>query len=304
MEKQQEHGRTMKGYLFAVIPTAIWSGNFIIARGLNQSITPVSLAFWRWFVAAVLILPFAYRHLAAERQIIRKHLPYLLVTAFLGVTLFNTLIYFAARSTTAINLSLISITFPIFIVLMTRILFHEKITLYKAAGIILVAAGVIFLITKGNPAQLLGLSFARGDLLMLGAALAFAFYSILLKKKPSGMGAWTLQASTFILGTLLLLPFFIADRIANPPIALSLPVILAVLYTGALASLLAFFLWSKAINTIGPSKSGMVYYSLPLFSGLWSILFLGEEVSILHLISLLLIVPGIIIANLEQKKRV
>jgi drug/metabolite transporter (DMT)-like permease len=103
--------------------TALWSGNFIIARGLSESIPPVSLAFYRWVVAAIVFLPFALKPLLREWDCLRTHLPYLSMTALLGVTLFNTLIYFAGHTTTALNLSLISITFPIVIVILSRIIY-------------------------------------------------------------------------------------------------------------------------------------------------------------------------------------
>ena len=129
-----ETRQIISGYLFAIAATAIWSGNFIIARGLNESIPPISLAFWRWVVAVIVFLPFALKPLIAERNILKQNLPYLCVTSLLGITIFNTLIYFAGHTTTAINLSLISITFPIFIIILSRIFFRELITINKGIG--------------------------------------------------------------------------------------------------------------------------------------------------------------------------
>lgn len=279
--------------------TAIWSANFIIARGLSNSITPITLAFWRWVVAVLVFLPFTYKKLISEWCTVKKHLPYLLLTAFLGITTFNTLIYFAGRTTTALNLSLISITFPIFIIIFSRFLFKELFTLNKAFGILLVAAGVISLITKGNFSSLLNLSFAIGDLWMLSASIIFAIYSILLRSKPEELSIWSLQLSTFILGLIMLFPFFIWNAITTPSPVFEIRTVLAILYVGIFASLTAFVLWNKAVVTVGPSKAGMVYYSLPLFSGLLAWFFLGEEISIIHFYSMLLIVPGILLANYE-----
>ncbi len=135
----------LSGYLFALAATAIWSGNFIIARGLSESITPISLAFWRWVVAVLVFLPFALKPLIAERNILKRHLPYLAITSLLGITVFNTVIYFAGHTTTAINLSLISITFPVFIVILSRFFFGETITVNRALGILLVATGIVLL---------------------------------------------------------------------------------------------------------------------------------------------------------------
>ena len=87
----------LAGYAFALGATAIWSGNFIVARGLSDSIPPVTLAFWRWVVATVVFLPFALKSLIAEWDMLKKHLPYLSITALLGVTIFNTLVYVAGH---------------------------------------------------------------------------------------------------------------------------------------------------------------------------------------------------------------
>jgi len=287
----------MSGYLFALGSTAIWAGNFAIARALNQSITPITLAFLRWTVAAVAILPFALKHLVAEKALVRKHFPYILITAALGITLFNTLIYFAGRSTTSVNMSLISITFPIFIILLSRIIYGEKITLNKVVGIVLVIAGILILITKGRLASLLSISFAPGDALMLLAALTFAVYSILLRRRPKAMSLWTLQASTFIVGVILLFPFFLWDRSTAPAVQVNTGLILAILYIGVLASLTAFVIWNKAIERVGASRAAMVYYSMPLISGILAFFVLGERIGLVHLYSLLLIVPGILVAN-------
>lgn len=302
MLNRQETRHIIAGYLFAIGATAIWSGNFIIARGLNDSIPPVSLAFWRWVVAVIVFLPFAWKPLIAEREILKKNLPYLCITSLLGITLFNTLIYFAGHTTTAINLSLISITFPVFIVIFSRFIFRELITINKSLGIGLVATGVVLLITKGTPSRLLHLSFAIGDLWMLVAAITFAVYSLLLKAKPKPLSIWAFQLSTFILGLMFLFPFYIWECLSLPSVEWHMKTVLSILYVGIFASLTAFVLWHKAIATLGPSKAGMIYYTLPLFSGVLAHLFLKEEILSIHIYSALFIVSGIVTANFESKK--
>jgi len=289
------------GYLFALGATAIWSGNFIIARDLNESIQPISLAFWRWVVAVLVLTPFAYKKLIAEWKVLKKNRLYLSIVSFLGVTIFNTLIYFAGHTTTAINLSLISITFPVFIVILSRVFYKEAITVNKAIGILLVLIGVVLLITKGELSKLLNLSFAIGDIWMLLAAIIFAFYSILLRKKPTELSVSGFQLSTFILGLVFMLPFFIWETLYSPPIQFESKTIFSILYVGIFASLTAYILWNKAIVKIGATNAGIIYYTLPLFSGFLAYIFLGEAIGMNHLYSLLFILSGIIIATLKKK---
>ncbi len=290
------------GYLFAIGATALWSGNFIVARGLNDSIPPVSLAFYRWFVAVIALTPFAIKNLIKEWPIIKSHLVYFSITSILGITIFNTLIYFAAHTTTAMNLSLIAITFPIFIILLSRIFYKEALTIKKGIGIILVLTGVLFLITKGNIAILADISFNIGDVWMLIAAIVFSVYNLFLKNKPDGISIKTLQLFTFILGLIFLFPFFLWEQTITPAIFFTTISVGAILYIGLFASLGAFFLWNNAIIILGPSKAGMIYYALPLFCGLLAHLFLKESVHLLHLYCMILIFSGIVITNHEPKK--
>jgi drug/metabolite transporter (DMT)-like permease len=273
-----------------------------LARGLSASIDPFALSFFRWTLASLAILPFSLKHIITGWPIIRKRLGYFSIVAFLGVTSFATLVYMAGRTTTALNLSLISITFPIFIIIFSRIFLKEKLSGLRTTGILLVLAGVVLLITKGNLKAFATMSFAPGDALVLLSSIAWAVYSLLLRKKPKELNIWALQGTTFILGWVFLAPFFLFGRADAAPIAWNAGIVLSILYVAFMASLAAFVLWNKAVEKLGASRAGIVYYSMPLFSGLLAYFLLGEAVGLVHLMSALLIVPGIVVANYSPKK--
>ncbi|HOX14334.1 MAG TPA: DMT family transporter [Spirochaetia bacterium] len=287
----------VKGYLFALAATAFWSGNHFIARALRESIPPVSLAFLRWAAATLAFLPFALPGAVRERRAVLRSLPYLALTALLGVSLFNTLIYYAGRTTTALNLSLISLIFPVIILLLSRIFLGERMPLRRLAGIAVVLAGVAVLVTKGRLDALRSIGFAPGDLLMLLAALVFSVYTLLLKRKPEGLSLSTLQFATFALGTLMLAPAFAWERASAPPVAWTPALLGAVLYVGVFASLAAFVSWNQAIERIGTAKAGLVYYTLPIWSGLLAWVFLGEAPTAAQAFSMALVVGGIVVAR-------
>jgi len=224
-----------------------------------------------------------------------------MITSVFGVTIFNTLIYIAGQTTTAINLSLISITFPIFIIIISRFLYKEKITFAKIAGIILVGIGVILIITNGSPTLLFRLKFFKGDIWMLIAAIIFAVYSILLKHKPKEINVLTFQYATFTFGLIMLFPFYLIELSIVKPTLYNSTSIISIIYVGIGASLIAFVLWNKAVLIIGPVKSGMVYYTLPIFSGLLAFFILKEALSTYHFYSAFLIVTGIILSNYKNK---
>ena len=301
----KNHSNTLiYGYLSAIAATLFWSGNFTIARGVIENIPPISLAYWRWTTAIILLLPFAIKSLISDWAIIKNHYIYLSITSILGVSLFNTLIYIAGHSTSAINMSLIAITFPIFIIIISRILFKELITINKGIGISFVICGVIILITKGDSSILKTISFVAGDLWMLLAAISFAIYSILIKYKPADLGTRSFQLSTFIMGLLFLTPFYIWESF-NTDFqiqTINKDIFYSILYLGIFASLFSYILWGKAVEFLGPTKPSMIYYTLPIFSGLMAYLFLGEKIENIHLLSMLLILIGVLTAILGPKK--
>jgi len=303
LRKKALNKQMVVGYIFAILATALWSGNFIVARGLNESIPPISLAFFRWLVAILVFLPFAIKPLLGQIHIIKINLLYLCIVSILGVSIFNTLIYFAGQTTTAINLSLISITFPIFILILSRIFFGELITINKSIGILFVALGIVLLISKGDISVILNITFTVGDIWMFGAAIVFAIYSILLKYRPKDLNILAFQLCTFILGLIFLIPFFIWEYNVTPPFELNTEIITSILYVGIFASLLAFILWNKAIDRIGSIKAGMIYYTLPIFSGFLAYVFLNESIGMIHMYSVLSIAVGIFVANYELKKQ-
>jgi drug/metabolite transporter (DMT)-like permease len=291
------------GYLFALISTAFWSVNLVLARALNQAIDPISLAFLRWLVAVIVFSPFALPTVIRNRRTIRRNLPYLLVTGLFGVTLFNTLVYFAGRSTEAINLSLITMTFPIFVLLLSRVFLREPVGIIRALGVAVVFTGLLLLVSDGNVEVLLSLSFTPGDLLVLVASLVFATYSMLVRRRPPELGPISFQYATFVFGLLYLTPVFVGVRLLGPPLVLTLGIAAAILYVGVCASLLAFLTWNRAIALLGPGKASVMYYTLPIFSGLLAWLALGEVFGILHLVSLVLIVSGILMATRAPVRR-
>jgi drug/metabolite transporter (DMT)-like permease len=290
------------GFVCAITTVILWSGNFVVARGLNDVIPPVSLAFWRWAVAIVFLLPFAIKPLMAQKSWLKENAGYLSLVSFLGVTLFNSLIYYAAQSSSAINLSLIAITFPIFVLILSRVFLKEHIGWNKLVGIILVLIGVFLLISKGDLSGLTNLTFAQGDLWMLLAALTFAVYSMLLKHKPAGIDVSAFQLASFILGLLFLLPFYLLELYFVPIKAISNAAILSILYVGIFSSFLAYILWTKAIALIGAVNAGMVYYAMPIFSGILAIIILDEKLTGLHIYSAIFILLGILLAVIYKPK--
>lgn len=285
------------GYLYVLLATLLWSANFVIAKDLSHSVPPVTLAFMRWLIALLALTPFAVRTFLDSRSLVRQHLWYLTQAAFFGVTVFNTLIYIAGRSTSAVNMSLISISSPIFMILFSVLFRNEIISIRKLMGTLVILIGVLLLLTKGNPEVLTTLTFTRGDLWMLLAAISFATYSMFVQSRPPAISTTVFLFSTFLLGVIMLVPFFVWETLAFQVDWITWKSMGAVVYLGIFASLVSFMLWNKAVALIGMSNAGLVYYLLPVFSGLLAFIFLGENIGVFQVLSMGLIVSGLLITS-------
>ena len=289
--------KTTKGILFALLATILWSVNMVIASGVKEHIPPIGLAFWRWTVACVVLTPLALRATIIDFKIIKKHIKYLLLTAVLGISIFNTLIYFAGKTTSAFNLSLMAISIPLFIIGISRIVFKEKVSNLAIAGIITIITGVLVLISKGSLDALLRINFAFGDLLMLLACFFFACYTLLVRKKPEELEPKVFLYSVFVIGTLILLPFYLWENTYLEKVIIDSKTLLIISYVGIFASLVSFYLWNEAIGLIGTSKTAVIYYLIPIFSGILAYFFLGQSIEFIQIISMAIIVLGLLITN-------
>lgn len=288
---------TIKGVIFALLATLLWSGNMVIASGIKGHIPPICLAFWRWAVACIVLAPFALKTTIDTISTVKKHIKYLALTALLGITIFNTLIYFAGKTTSAVNLSLIAISIPLFIVLLSRVIFKEKVSTTQNIGIAIIITGVLVLISKGSFQALLHIQFAIGDVLMLFACFFFACYTILVRKKPDELTPKVFLFSVFVIGTIFLLPLYVVEHIYFKKVTLDSKTIFITGYVGVCASLISFYVWNEAIRLIGTSKTALIYYLIPVFSGLLAYLFLNQEISLSQMISMGIIITGLLITN-------
>jgi drug/metabolite transporter (DMT)-like permease len=291
------------GIMLAILATLIWSGNFIIARGVYNQIPPVSLAFYRWLSATVILLPFGYRSFIREKGLFVSSWRYFVWTALTGVSIFNTLVYIAGHSTTAINMALIGTTSsPVFAIVLAYIFLKERIGIYKVLGLFLCLAGILFLLSQASWQRLLGFRFSTGDTWMLLAGLTFAVYSVMVRKKPAGMSPVTFLLIVFTIGTFFLLPFYLYETLTTVPVHWTYRLLFAVLFLGMGASVISFYCWNRAIGKLGAARTSLFGNLIPIFSSLEAALFLCERFTWVHAVSMILVFAGLLLANIKSAK--
>lgn len=173
------------GYFLALTAIFFWSFNLIIASYFATSLEPFEIAFGRWFVASLILVPMAWTGIKQNFSLLLKSWKLVISLAITGIVLDNTLIYYAGRTASAINMGLLDVTGPIFLVILSRIFLKTPISLQQILGLIIAVFGVIVIILQGDLTQLRHFKLVSGDLIMLFNTFCFAVYSLLQAKTPA-----------------------------------------------------------------------------------------------------------------------
>lgn len=289
------------GVLAGLGATAIWAGNFIAARALADQIPPIQFNFWRWVVALIVILPFGLKRLPKDWSYARNNFGYLSLMAILGVTLMNSFIYKAGQTTESLNMALIMPFTPAAIVILARAVYGEKISWQRGVGLTVATAGILVLICRGSWKTLAAWSFQNGDFWTLGCMLCFALYSLFMRKRSREVSNVGFNILVFALGIAYTLPLVAAELVFEPLPAFNYAAIIGILYSGVGCSALAFWLWTAAIDNIGPVKAGIIYYTLPFFAAIMANVVLGEKVTATQGIGGFMIIFGVIAATINPR---
>ncbi len=280
-----------------VICTLAWAGNALVARASAGLLPPVSLSFWRWATALMLVLPFTLQGLWRYRTVLLPRWRQLAVLAALSITSYNTLLYLAAQSTTAINITLVNTGLPVAAFVWSVVLLRQWPTRATVLGTMLSFIGLLVILSTGQPGRLLALEFNPGDLIMVVAVLTWGLYSVLLRLWPIPVPGLIQLAAMLICGVPLLLPFYLWEYSVAGGMALTAQAVGAIAYTAVIASLVAYLAWNNGVKVLGPATASLFSYLMPVFAALLSVLLLGEHLQWFHLLGGLLTFAGLLLAT-------
>lgn len=283
-----------------VLSCLCWAGNALVARAVADSIPPMALAFWRWSLALAILLPFVAPALWRQRAVVRAAGWRLWLVAGLGIASYNSLLYHAAHSTSAINITLLNTCLPLATFLGAGLLLGEWPARRAWFGMAVAAGGLLLLIGRGELATFLALDFYRGDLIMLLAVAAWALYSLLMRLWGArlGLAPLPLLGVMILFGLALMLPFYLAELVRVGGFAPTPATLGAIGYTALFASLLAYLTWNHGLKVLGAARASLFSYLMPVFAALLAWLLLDERLAFYHWLGGALIFAGLLLATL------
>ena len=291
---------SLKATIVLCFASLFWSGNFVIGRlaSVESLVSPLSLGFYRWVIAFIILTPFCFSKAFKELPLLKKQPGMIFLIILTGPTLFNTLVYLGLTSTTVINALLIISTTPMLIILFNKILYRIDTNRYQMIGIFVSLLGVSFVIAKGNYQNIFNSDFYSGDLFILLAVTSWALYSIFLKKNETGVSGFSFLYISFGLTVILLFPVYLFDIfIQGNYLKVTQQSLLAIGYTGIFPSIFSYICWNTGVALIGANKSGPYLHLMPIFGGILAFFVFQETLQIYHYAGIVSVIVGIIITN-------
>ncbi|MCX0331955.1 DMT family transporter [Acinetobacter radioresistens] len=282
-------------FVLPVIAVMIWSLNIVVTRYAADLISPVSISFYRWLIAFLILTPFMLGKVWEQRQLIMQHWLQLAVLSAFGMVLYQGLAYTAAHYTTATNMGLINAFIPVFTILVSFFILKDIPNRFAIMGSILSFCGLIYVMAQGNLSALWQSGAHWGDLLMVVAVFFYAFYGVFLKKwqlKIPLLISLYIQIAFALIYHLPFIAWLGLDSLNTANLG-------SVLYAGIFPSLIAPFVWMLAVQQIGPNRTSIFMNLMPVFTAIIASLWLAESWTIYHTLGGVLILTGVVMA---QKK--
>ncbi|WP_166242698.1 DMT family transporter [Paenibacillus turpanensis] len=308
-----------KTYALLALATISWGGAFLGGKISTQTLTPEAVAFFRFLVAALLLFPMLWldRRRQGRKQATaggdagstmslarsKTFGDWLLLFALgaTGMCLYNLCFFFATKHAAIVKSSLVIAVNAPMITVLSALFLKERLNASSLAGLIVALTGSVYVIVGGDLGKLSALRFEPVDLVLLGACVSWAVYSVLSKvamRKFSPLEATAYGAG---FGALLLLPFAWTTTTWQHIVTTGWDGWAGVLYVGVIVSVVSFLWWNSGIKEAGASKAAIFVNLMPLSAIAMAAVFLGETFTSAHLIGGMLIFSGIYL-NIRKKR--
>ncbi len=288
-------------YAALICTTALWGSNSVVSRALMDTIPPLVMAFARWAVVFVVLLPLVWPERRAIALSLRRDWKLLLMLALLGSAPQSALVYTGLSASTAIHLGLLNSTIPVLIILISLGWYARRPRRLESAGLAISLVGVLLILAHGDLSLLLHLQFNHGDLLMLGAMVVWALYTLRLKDRPQSLSVFAFVFALSLIGELLTLPLAAYQWMHTGAIHFGTRELLGLLYIGAIATLVSTVLFSYGVERVGAVRAGILIHLMAVFSSLFAALFIGERLYIYHALGFVMVAGGAILGCIRPE---
>ena len=283
-----------------VFAMLLWGGNAAAGKALASDIAPVTISFWRWSLALLVLLPFSLGPLIRHRALLLAHWRLIAATGATGIAGYTLCLYQALTMTTAINTLLFISTVPLLITLSNRWIFRDRGTVWQLLGTLVSSLGALVVIAHGDAGRLATLQLNRGDLWMLVGIFTWVAYAALLRRRPAALPTLPFFTASVAAGVLLLIPLLGWQLAHGERLEVNASNVAGLIYVAVGVSALGYAGWTRAVKALGPERASTYLHLIPIFGTIAAIIFLGERLAPYHLVGATLVAGGLWLASLRS----
>lgn len=287
-------------YLRLLLTALFWGGTFIAGRLIAQNVGPFSAAFLRFAIAVVFLLLLTARKMGGLPRVSKAQGMALFFLGFSGVFAYNALFFKGLQLISAGRASLIIANNPVFIALFAALIFKERLSWLKVAGVILSVSGAVIVISEGDLAQLLGGGVGWGELLIFGCVGSWVTYSLIGKAIMKDLSPLVAVSYSASIGLAALLIPALAEGMVEQIPQYTLLDWGCIAYLGVFGTVLGFVWYYEGIKALGPTKAGQFINFVPVCAILLAYFILGEPVTRSLLVGAGFVVSGVSLTNLKS----
>jgi drug/metabolite transporter (DMT)-like permease len=290
-------------HFLLVVTTLCWAGNITLGKVATEGYVPAfALAFWRWALALLILLPFAWPGFKRTLPLLRGRWGFVVLLAVLGVGSYNTAQYWGLQHTTALNTSVILASMPAFMFLGTWLAGQERANSWQLAGLGAVSTGILLVAFEGSVARALALRVNIGDLAILAGVVAWVAYSVLIRRLPKGLDPLGVLVVFIAIGLVPVAPFWIWELATQPLPHATWSGAGIVVYTAIFPALIAYICWNRAVALGGANLAGIMNNLTTVFAVILAVLVLGEAFAWYHAAGMALVFAGIYCAAIRGRR--
>lgn len=279
-----------------------WAVSLVVAQRAHSEVPPIGLSFWRWCAGATLLLPFIWMEFREKwRLIVPRLWHFFLLGAFIGGG--GTLLLWSVKFTTTMNATLVNSSQPAFTALAAILFLRHKFSGLQFVGIASAFLGVSIIAVRGDLQILIDLNFNPGDILVLVSVFGFTAYALNIHRLP---GEFSMALTVFLVvacGTLLILPFYIAETLFVKAVPVTVFAIGSIAVLSLLTSVFSIYIWNLCNNSIGPHRAAVFINLFPFYSAGLAVAYLGESLFSYHYWGVGLVCTGITLVILIGQRQ-
>ena len=289
-------------YNLAILCWLLSAGVYIAAKAVASEMPPWTLCFWRVLLAGLILLPALWPRWRAVVTTVRQRWLALLVIGGLGLAITQGLMYTGLNYTTAINAGLILALMPVITMILARFLLDEPLGFPQILGSVIACVGMAIIVVRGNLPALLRLDLNAGELFVVGGAICFALYTVLLRKAKFDLPRLPLLVVLLAGAAISALPFYVWEIVHDDRTALNSKGLWALAYVVGPGGALMYYLFNRSVEALGASKAGVFLYLQTVFVAILAYFFLGERLLPYHLVGAAFILTGVLLVTLFKPR--